>query len=306
MANLRRNINRFFSRNRNRGIARLMLWICIGNGLVYLFSQFNQNLPGLLYFSAGDILHGQVWRLFSYIFTFACESTFLGSSLFGAAISIMFYYWVGNVLESTCGTLRFNVYYLAGILINDALGLLIYWLYPINIVFSSGAMNLSMYLAVATLLPESRVYIYGIIPVKMKWMAWVYLGLTAYDLGRNFSSTIPFLMQYSSILSGSYIAALLLYSLFPLFSLLNYFLFFGGSIRNLTPHFKRINVQRQSRTQAREKAQASGSARPYRHKCTVCGRTDVDCPGLEFRYCSRCRGYFCYCIDHINNHTHVE
>lgn len=306
MSNLRRKINSFFTQNRNRGIARLMLWICIGNALVYAFSLFNEALPELLRFSAQDILSGQVWRLFSYIFTFASDSSFFGSSLFGAVISIMFYYWAGNTLEDVCGTLRFNLYYLVGILINDAVGLLIYWLYPINIMFSSGALNLSMYLAVATLLPEARVYVYGIVPVKMKWMAWVYLGLTAYDLGSNFSSTIPFLMQYGSILSGGYIASLLLYCLFPLVSLLNYFLFFGGSLRNLTPHFKRINIQRQSRADARKKTQSSGSGRAYRHRCTVCGRTDADCPGLEFRYCSRCRGYFCYCIDHINNHTHVE
>jgi hypothetical protein len=45
---------------------------------------------------------------------------------------------------------------------------------------------------------------------------------------------------------------------------------------------------------------------PYTHRCVVCGRTDTEHPELEFRYCSRCKGYFCYCIDHINNHNHVE
>ena len=44
----------------------------------------------------------------------------------------------------------------------------------------------------------------------------------------------------------------------------------------------------------------------YTHKCTVCGITDADDPTMEFRYCSRCNGYHCYCIEHINNHTHVE
>ena len=45
---------------------------------------------------------------------------------------------------------------------------------------------------------------------------------------------------------------------------------------------------------------------PYRHKCTVCGRTDTTHPDLEFRYCSRCNGYYCYCIDHINDHPHIQ
>ena len=44
----------------------------------------------------------------------------------------------------------------------------------------------------------------------------------------------------------------------------------------------------------------------YTHRCTVCGRTDVSDPELEFRYCSRCKGYYCYCQDHINNHTHIQ
>ena len=45
---------------------------------------------------------------------------------------------------------------------------------------------------------------------------------------------------------------------------------------------------------------------PYTHKCTVCGRTDVTNPELEFRYCSKCKGYYCYCSDHINNHVHIQ
>ena len=51
---------------------------------------------------------------------------------------------------------------------------------------------------------------------------------------------------------------------------------------------------------------SSTGERPYRHKCTVCGRTDTDYPNLEFRYCSKCKGYCCYCIDHINNHVHIQ
>ena len=44
--------------------------------------------------------------------------------------------------------------------------------------------------------------------------------------------------------------------------------------------------------------------KPYTRRCEVCGRTDTDYPNLEFRYCSRCAGYHCFCMDHINNHRH--
>ena len=42
----------------------------------------------------------------------------------------------------------------------------------------------------------------------------------------------------------------------------------------------------------------------YHHKCAVCGRTDTDYPDLQFRYCSKCAGYHCFCSDHIFNHVH--
>ena len=44
----------------------------------------------------------------------------------------------------------------------------------------------------------------------------------------------------------------------------------------------------------------------YLHKCSVCGVTDTDNPNMEFRYCSRCNGYYCYCEDHISNHSHIQ
>lgn len=27
---------------------------------------------------------------------------------------------------------------------------------------------------------------------------------------------------------------------------------------------------------------------------------------IMWRYCSKCIGYYCYCMNHINNHTHVQ
>ncbi len=41
------------------------------------------------------------------------------------------------------------------------------------------------------------------------------------------------------------------------------------------------------------------------HKCAVCGRTDEESPGMEFRYCSKCEGSYEYCMDHLYTHQHV-
>ena len=63
-----------------------------------------------------------------------------------------------------------------------------------------------------------------------------------------------------------------------------------------------INFKK-AQKQAQKKAKETGG---YLHKCAVCGLTDEDDPNMEFRYCSKCNGYYCYCANHINNHTHVQ
>ena len=315
MGNLRRKYQTFLLRNRNKGIPDLMLWICIANAIVFILDYFFQlPLVELLLFKPDRISSGEVWRLFSCIFTFAAMADSLIGPILGALISIMFYYWVGKVLEGSMGTLRFNLFYIAGILISDLYLLLIYWIFDISPTANAFYLNLSMFLGVASIAPEQKVYIYFIIPVKMKWIAWLDIGLCVYQ-------TVNILRAFSTLFSifpAFYRVGLVLFALYPFASFINYFLFFGKKSKNLLPNFRgqyRRNTRRQQFGQpprnepnpdwARNYRSASAE-RPYRHKCTVCGRTDTTCPGLEFRYCSRCKGYFCYCIDHINNHTHVE
>ncbi len=313
MGNLKRDYHRFIFKHRNKGIPNLMLWICISNAVVFiLWYFFKLEFPSLLYFDANAIMRGQVWRLFSYIFTFACESAFLGSHVIGAILSITFYYWAGKLLENTWGTLRFNLFYLSGILLADFYALLVSLIFGITFSFSAHYLNMSIFLAVATLIPDQRVYIYLIIPVKMKWLAWVDLGIIATTITLGLGSSIFFWSGTGSF----YFIGSILTILFPLVSLLNYFLFFGKDVANVLPDWmtrkrrqkpKRVvYTQTQPNPDWAKNYRSSTGEKPYRHKCTVCGRTDTDCPGLEFRYCSKCAGYFCYCIDHISSHTHVQ
>lgn len=320
MENLRKRYQRFLWKNSDKGIPRLMLWICAANAVVYFFSQFEGEvtLYSLLCFDAAAICRGEIWRLFTYVFTFALDSTFFFSTFLGALFSILFYYWVGNTLESFWGRLRFNLFYFSGMLLMDVFGIAVYLLLKIDLPVSVSYVNLSMFLAVATLIPEERLYLMFFIPIKMKWMALIYLGLTAYQITIG---TLQCMTYWLATHSVTVMLAYLLQSLFPLVALLNYFLFFGKQILGLFPNFRRNHREQQRRATYYRQSQpnphwadkyrtaeqsSTRSRNGYRHKCTVCGRTDADCPDLEFRYCSKCAGYFCYCIDHINNHTHVQ
>lgn len=315
MGNLRRKYHTFLNKNRQKGIPNLMLWICISNAIVFVLNYFfSLPIVDLLIFSSEKIMQGQIWRLFSFIFTFAAMSGSLFGSLIGAIFTILFYNWVGKLLEQVMGRLRFNLFYLYGILLMDLYLMLIYWIFDVPTVADAHYLNLSMFLATATFIPEDKVFIYFVIPVKMKWLAWLDLGICLYQ-------TIKFYVDYGALLG--YLPTMLcigicLYALQPWVSILNYVLFFGKSVKHLFPGVRATYQTRKRQHEFRQAKQpeptpdwaknyrSASGARPYRHKCTVCGRTDTDCPDLEFRYCSRCNGYFCYCIDHINNHTHVE
>ena len=292
MKNLRRRFERFCFKNRDKGIPNLMLYLSLGSALVYLMSAFNGSsiLYYWLCFDRQLILQGQIWRLISYPLTFGMGD----SNIMLVAIGMLCYYSLGKAMENLWGTLRFNLYYLSGVLMMDIFCM----------VFGGYAdvtyLNMSLFLGYATLYPNSQFLLLFIIPVKAWIFAVVDIVITMYDvISMTAAGWFP-------------------YSLFPLVAIANYFLFFGKDVLNVIPVSWRMNAGRLFRKK-QKKAKVvpfpgAGSyeatvAKPkdlYTHRCSICGRTDVTNPELEFRYCSRCNGYHCYCEEHINNHSHVE
>ena len=288
MKNLRRRFERFCFRHRNVGIPNLMLYISLGTALVYLVSMVSDTylLYDLLCFDRASILKGQVWRLLTYAFTYNAGSPLL------TAISLICYFSLGRAMENSWGTLRFNLYYLCGIVLMDIYCMIF------NCYASVTYLNLSLFLGYATLYPNAQFLILFIIPVK----AWI-LGVI--DLG----------LAVLGLVSYPFPA-----NLFSVLSLANYFLFFGKDVVNVFPLSWRANASRLFRKKKKKSqgpkvipfpeagsyaASTTSVKAPYTHCCTVCGRTDVTNPELEFRYCSRCSGYRCYCEEHISQHTHV-
>ena len=290
MNNLRKRFDRFCFKNRDKGIPNLMLYISLGTALVYLFSQFSGNyiLYYYLMFDRELILQGQLWRLISYPLTYNAGSLLL------TAISLFCYYSLGRAMENIWGTFRFNLFYLSGILMMDIYCMIFNGAYA-DVYY----LNLSLFLSYATMFPNTHFLLFFIIPVKAWIFALIDLVLVLFGL-----ITYPFPAN-----------------LFSVISLANYFLFFGKDVLNVIPLSWRSNARwlfrkgpRKSKGSKVVPFPSAGSYQattatpnaPYTHRCTVCGRTDVDHPELEFRYCSRCKGYFCYCEDHINNHSHIE
>lgn len=140
-------------------------------------------------------MRGQIWRLFTFIFVPPA------SSVLTLALALYFYYFIGSTLERVWGTFRFNVYYLCGLLGCMAAGLITGY-------GSNDYLNLSLFLAFAYLFPNHEVLLFFIIPIKMKYLAYLDWALFAISL------------IFGSWASRAAVIA----------SLINFFLFFGPDI----------------------------------------------------------------------------
>ncbi len=291
MKHLRQRFERFCFKHRDKGIPNLMLYLSLGSALVYLMSTINNSniLYYWLYFDRDLILQGQIWRLISYPLTYGMGN----GNLLLVAIGLVCYYSLGRAMENIWGTFRFNLFYLTGVLMMDVFCLIFGGYADVTY------LNMSLFLGYATLYPNAQFLLLFIIPVK----AWIF---ALFDIA---------LTLYEVISMTAY--GLFPYSLFPLVAIANYFLFFGKDVLNVIPMSWQTNVRRLFKKKTKRakvvpfpgagsyEAATASVRTPYNHRCTVCGRTDVSDPELEFRYCSRCQGYHCYCEDHISNHAHI-
>ena len=269
-------IDRFCARHPRFGVSNLMLYLVIAQAAVYILDLLAGGmLTGYwLPFHRDLILRGEVWRLVSFILIPSASSPFY------LLMGCYFYYWIGQTLERTWGTAKFNLFYLSGVVLSILLGMVVGYteIYYVN---------LSIFLVIATLYGEMQVLVFFVIPIKMKWMALIDVVLIVVDV-----------IGYGR-------AGLWIFALVPLASFVNYFIYtwpFWGYKLGIAKRKANPQVIQFKKVQKQAQKQASG----YRHKCAVCGITDADHPDMEFRYCSKCDGYFCYCMDHINSHVHVH
>lgn len=219
----------------------------------------------------------EYWRIISFIMM--PPSTNLIFILF----VLLFYYSIGQSLVAVWGAFRFNMYLFTGILFTILAAFVAYFITGNPaITLDTYYLNLSLFLAYAAIFPEMSVYLYGILPIKVKWLGYLDVVLLIYSFW--IGST------------GSRIAIVV--------SMLNFFLFFFS-----TRNYKKISPKEMQRKRSFKKQmqQASETGRSgSRHKCAICGRTEADDPDLQFRFCSKCEGNYEYCNDHLFTHTHVK
>lgn len=270
----------------------------IGYVLYIAMPEFYQYLT----LSPELVCKGQVWRLFTWICTIPQEfSLFL-------VFMFMFYYWIGTTLERYWGTFKYNLYMISGWFFMTMGAMLIYIIsllatgHGISLSVDTYYINMTSFLAFATLFPNTVVYLMMVIPVKMKWLAIVDVVLLGYVLLQNISvlvkySELEILLLYGGQVNREYFIA---GCANIIISVLNFVIFYFG-----TRNYKRISPAevKRKRTYRRQVFEANNITR---HKCAICGRTENDGEGLVFRFCSKCEGNYEYCQDHLFSHEHVS
>ncbi len=278
----------------------------------YLIQAVSPGLIGYLSLDAAAVLHGQVWRLVTWL-VIPPENF----SIF-TLIMLYFYYSIGTLMERTLGTYRYNVYLLGGMLMTIVASFLcvaLLYLFPsvmgpefaqsyqsflqaygeseaaqylsgyvqiisrtYSLMFSTYYINISIFLAFAVCYPDMQVLLMFVIPVKVKWMGILDLILLVYEM-----------------IAGN------LFSRFAVGAALLNFLVFYLTTKNLG-HLRPSQVKR--RAQFRQ--QVRQSSKITKHKCAICGRTEESDPDMEFRFCSKCNGNYEYCSVHLYTHEHIK
>ena len=284
MRSISRAIDRFCAKHRRFGIPQLIRYIIFCNVSVYIITTLD--LSGTVYyyllFNPSYILRGQVWRLFTWVFL-PIHGSFLTT-----ALALYLYFFIGNTMENEWGSAKFSLFYFSGVFLNLIYGFLM-WMSSMSFVLTPMFLNLSLFFAFAVSYPDYQLTLFFVIPVKIKWLALINAAYFIYSI-------------YVSMYYGSYAQAFI-----PMVAFLNFFIICGGDLLDyLRPLKSRASARTINFRREVRQTQRNQDTNQYRHKCSVCGKTDKEHPSLEFRYCSRCEGYHCFCSEHINQHVHFR
>lgn len=293
-------LERKFGRYAIRNLMRYMVAISLAGTLIGLINPgFYHNYLSLNMYA---VLHGQVWRLVTFLLypSVSMSGAILIEMVF-YGLMLYVYYWIGSVLERVWGSFRFNAFYFTGILLSVLAAVIYYFVlirandsflapqigYELAMYIDLGNLNLSMFLVFAFLFPDTQFLLYFIVPVKAKWLGYLYLAFNVYEIVTCFQSR-----DFRNIMEMLLIVA----------ALIDFVIFY---IIARNPQGLAATVKQRKRRVVYKNTAKKAGAGP-RHKCAICGRTEVDSPQLEFRYCSKCEGNYEYCSEHLFTHEHVR
>jgi hypothetical protein len=241
-------------------IPHLVRWLAFFQLVVFALAYANAELIPMLDLDADGIFRGQIWRLLTFVFIPRTNSIIF------ILFAVLFLWFISDGLEHEWGPFKVNLYVAACHVCLLLLGLI-----PVIGIFIASiapmVMFSSLFFAFAAIYPDQVIHLFGVIPVKAKWLALANAGILA-----AITIKVPFLIPLVALAFLPFLVV-----------------FVPGFVRNFKNQSD--NATRRAAFQSRVKAAESGSF----HTCGACGKTDTVHPELEFRvaadgeeYCSDC------------------
>src|SRR5689334_13228711 len=222
------------------GLPRILV---VFGGLVFILALVNPGYTSILQLDPDKIRHGEVWRLVTYIFIPQSMSPLW------VIFALWFLWWVGEGVERGMGAFRLTLYFVIGMIGTTIAA----FFFGSN--FSNGMLIASLFFAFARFYPEEMIYVLFILPVRIKWLAWI---------------SGAFLVLGFFMGSNAYRISLVA-------AFANYLIFFGPEIIYDARHRRDVSTRRRRfEDQSRPETESL-------HKCAICQRTELTAPDLEFR-----------------------
>jgi membrane associated rhomboid family serine protease len=229
--------------------------IVVMTAVVWVLVWLNPDFRFALHLDPAAIRRGEVWRLITYVFV---PQTFN----WWIILALWFLWFIGDGLERAWGPFRLTLYLLVGMIGTTTAA----FFFGSN--FSNSMLIASLFFAFARFYPNEVIYVLFILPMKIKWLAWISAALLLYGFVVN---------------SNGYRMALV-----AAFS--NYLIFFGPEILYEARHRQEVSTRRK-----RFEIQSRSETEPL-HKCAICGATELSDPNLDFRVA---RDGEEYCVPHL-------
>lgn len=246
----------------NLAMPGLLKWIAGFQLLGLLLSLISPGFIDIARFDQAAIYKGEVWRLFSWLFAMSSAGTLSILMIF----FIIFMFMVSDAMEQSMGAFRKSFF-----IFTTAVCLVIAGLIPgVN---GFGSFMLPVFLSVmvmtaATIIPEHIIYLWLIIPIKMKWVGWL--------------SAISIILMVMTTSNKLLYAGLTTFGLLP---------FLVGIVPPLINNFK--NDARASARRAKFQRDSGANEDSAFHTCYNCGITDQRDPHMEFRVSSEDGNEYC-------------
>src|SRR5438046_8360254 len=147
-------------------IPGLLRYVGFLTALVFVLEKVNPGYLRLLDLDPVAVMHGEVWRLITYIFIPQMASMLPLPDWANVAFYILFLWWMGNGLESAWGAFKLTIFYLLGLIVTTIAA------FFFGAAFSNLLLTTSLFFAFACFYIALVIYFSFISSMIVNWSAW--------------------------------------------------------------------------------------------------------------------------------------